>query len=97
MTEAEFLKDTIAQAELNDIKVVHIPDRTPGTKGMPDLLLVGSHHLIWRELKLEHQPLTSEQTRWKYLLLSTGQDYDIWYPSDRKGAIQDQLFKLNQQ
>ena len=97
MTEQELLEDCIAQAELNDILWVHIPDsrRVPSSRGMPDLFLIGKYACMWRELKTEHADLSTHQNMWKWKLLAAGQDFDIWRPSDRDGRIQEELQNLN--
>lgn len=96
MTEAEFLKKVTKHADDNGITWVHIPDsrRVPSSKGMPDLFLIGKYRCIWRELKLDGEKPQGEQVRWKYLLISAGQDYEVWTPRDL-GRIPTELANLN--
>lgn len=59
---------------------IHVPDsrKLQGTKGFPDLLIVGPHGILWRELKSRVGKLRSDQVRWKYLLQANRANYAIW-------------------
>lgn len=89
MTEAELLKLIIMKCDDYNVTWWHdyYPQRNKA--GLPDLILWGKYHLIWRELKLHGNKPEGAQVTWKYGLLATGQDYKVWYPSDLDSGLID--------
>jgi hypothetical protein len=101
MTEAE-----LQRAILNlcgqlqpRIRSVHLHDSrraTPDTRGLPDLLLVGTHRLIWREVKPAGARPRGRQSQWLQWLRQAGQDAAVWQPCHwHDGTIAAELGALN--
>jgi len=68
----------------------------PWLVGMPDLLLVGTRGMCWREVKAASTPLTAAQDRWLDALAAAGGDADIWQERDlRDGSIRGEIHALN--
>lgn len=60
--------------------------------GWPDLAIIGTRKLIFRELKTEAGKLRPEQERWGLMLRHAGQDWSVWRPADlHSGRIQREL------
>jgi hypothetical protein len=77
------------------IRYFHAYNSRHSVPGFPDLVLVGSHGIAYRELKTDWGKLSPDQTTWKYALLATGQDWEIWRPRDlASGLIRAQLATL---
>lgn len=96
MTEAEFLKLVIMKCDDNGLTWWHDYNSKRNPAGLPDLTICGTHHLIWRELKLIGESPQKEQVTWKYRLLGAGQDYAVWTPRDlSSGRIDEELISLN--
>lgn len=97
MTEAELLKLIVMKCSDYNVMYFHDYDSRKNPKGLPDLILVGTHHLIWRELKLIGGKPEKEQVQWKYRLLGAGQDYAVWTPLDLDaGRVDQELMSLSE-
>jgi hypothetical protein len=60
--------------------------------GWPDLVIIGDRGVLWRELKVPPDRLTSEQRVLGYRLLAAGQDWCVWGPDQwRSGVIEQKL------
>jgi hypothetical protein len=101
MTEAELQRailDLCGQLQ-PCIRVVHLHDSrraTPDTRGLPDLMLVGAHRLIWRELKPSGGRPRGAQSQWLHWLRQAGQDAAVWQPRHwHNGIISAELAALN--
>jgi hypothetical protein len=69
----------------------------PWRQGFPDLLIVGQHRALFRELKGDGGELHARQNAWLSWLCQVGLDADLWTPRDlRNGTILDQLEALHQ-
>ena len=91
-TEAGFQQWVTDLATTLGWRWVHIPDsrRLPGDgRGFPDLLLV-RERIIFAECKRQSGKQTWEQTLWEIVLVSAGQEFYCWRPSDR-AAIEEVL------
>jgi hypothetical protein len=64
------------------VRYYHPYDSRRCVPGFPDLVLVGSHGLAFRELKSETGTPSPEQREWGYALRAIGHDWDVWRPSD---------------
>src|SRR5262245_33518396 len=100
MTERELINRIIdyAHSLTPAVFVLHFPDsrRIQGDPGLPDMLLLGEHRLLWRELKCDGTRLRADQRRWKWRLESAGQDYGEWVPGDwASGVIAAEITALN--
>lgn len=90
------LKVIYAEAETRNILVHHCLKgyNCQGDNGLPDLILVGSHHLAFWELKnSDWAKLSSSQKQWDYKLRGCGLWVRMVTPSDlsRVGDYLDQL------
>jgi len=50
--------------------------------GFPDLVIIGRRGVLWRELKIPPDTVTSEQRLLGYKLLANDQDWKIWTPAE---------------
>lgn len=58
--------------------------------GFPDLMIIGPHSLIFREIKVNGSETTAEQDRWGWALVSANADWGIWdFPADWDKAIRE--------
>lgn len=51
-------------------------------RGFPDLVIIGRGGVLWRELKIPPDQLTSKQRALGYTLAASGQNWWIWRPED---------------
>ncbi len=102
MTEDELLtavtsgtKKRPGLCKLLGVRYYHPYDSRRTVPGFPDLVLVGTHALAFRELKSESGTLRPEQREWGYALRAIGHDWDVWRPSDLdSGRIAGELAAL---
>lgn len=104
MTEADLLEQIAELCEAQDPPVVwlHIADARrrdtggPWRTGFPDLLAVGQHRLLVRELKGDGGQLHARQNAWLTWLCQAQIDADLWTPRDlADGTIASQLAALH--
>jgi hypothetical protein len=88
VTEAEFL-DTVIDLILDRPTLLwfHDWDSRRNPKGFPDLVIAGPGGVLWRELKVPGNSLSSEQTKWKWTLKAAGADWGAWYPVDLSSGL----------
>lgn len=66
-----------------------------GSRGLPDLLIVGTSVLLFAELKSYGHKPEGGQVDWKYRLPLAGAAYEVWYDRDlRSGHIAEVLDSL---
>lgn len=67
-----------------------------GTRGLPDLIIIGEHGIIFAELKTEYADLNAHQDFWAWILSHHGQVvYALWRPSDlASGRIRRELEEI---
>lgn len=96
MTEAELDAEIVKRCKALHLVTFHTRDsRRSDGAGFPDRVIVGPGGVLWRELKREWSDLRSAQTKWKYQLLASGQDWALWRPSDLKsGRIQREMDEI---
>ena len=88
------LQDTIVQLckLFGGITWYHAYTSRRSVPGWPDLAILGTRRLIFRELKTETGKVSMEQERWGLMLRHAGQDWDVWRPNDlQSGRIQREL------
>lgn len=56
--------------------------RCKGDRGLPDVLVVGGHGLVWIEVKTPGDRLSPEQVKWKYTLQAAGEVYEVMDEQD---------------
>lgn len=110
MTEDDLLRAVLDMARLLGLMTAHfrpaqVRDKD-GTqrwvtavqgdgKGYPDLTIVGPGGVMFRELKSEKGPCSSEQKVWIGRLETAGADVGVWRPADlRSGRIERELRAL---
>jgi hypothetical protein len=77
------------------VRYYHPYDSRRCVPGFPDLVLVGTRGLIFRELKSRTGIVEPAQREWGYALHATGHDWDVWRPSDlASGRIAVELAAL---
>ena len=85
LTEREFQKGYVAALRSLGFLVAHHYDSRfsdEGTKGLPDLQIVG-HGVFWMdELKREHGKLSDAQRGWISQAARAGVVVNVWRPSD---------------
>lgn len=94
MTEDELLSQVKRMCEQRGLLWVHIPDsrRAHCSAGFPDILIAGQHGVLYRELKNDYGELRPDQQLWQWVLVTAGQDWDIWHPADHaSGRIDAEL------
>lgn len=102
MTEAELLTAVTSGTRKRPglcrvigVRYFHPHDARRSVPGWPDLTLVGSYGLVFRELKSQYGTLRPEQGDWGYALRAAGADWDVWRPSDlSSGRIEAELRAL---
>ena len=97
MQEKEFQKLVEDKCREHKVHFWHVTTKDPGMKGFPDLCIVGTHKLIFRELKRStFERPAGEQARLLHKLRGAGQDAGVWTPADlADGTIDPELDSLN--
>lgn len=80
MTEAQLLEIVVNAAEMGGWRHYHTHDSRRSAPGFPDLVLVRSPEVLWRELKTTAGRVTAEQHAWIADLQDAGQDAEIVRP-----------------
>jgi len=94
MTEDELMSQVRAMIERHRLLWYHEHDSRRSPSGLPDLIIVGKR-VLFRELKSESGTLRPGQTRWRWALLASGQDWSLWRPADlASGRIARELEAL---
>lgn len=94
MNHAELQSRILTLASQLQMHVHHCDMRLATSPGWPDLVLVGSHGVIWRELKVPPDRCTSDQRELGYLLQSSHQDWAVWTPEDWPEHIHRELERI---
>lgn len=87
MTEQELTNTVLKMAAEHNVLAHHCNDSRycSGDNGLPDLILVGSKHTMFVELK-NFGELRKNQRLWRERLLATGAEYEIWTPYELKSG-----------
>ena len=92
MTEAELLTQVRQAAKVLGLLCYHTHDSRRSEPGFPDLVIVGRHGMLIRELKTERGKVTVAQTVWLNALTRLGESAGVWRPAQLiDGAILDQM------
>ncbi len=91
MTERELLDSIRAACKWGGLLTFHAYDSRRSEPGFPDLVVVGPHGVLFRELKADRGRLTSEQQIWLDRLAEAGADADVWRPGDWPARVLDEL------
>lgn len=83
MTEAE-LQAAILEyiGYLPDVLVYHVYDSRRSNPGFPDLVILGTRGVLWRELKSAKGRTSKDQKTWIAALERAGEDVAVWRPED---------------
>ena len=82
LSEAQFQSQVRALCRFYGLTAYHTHNSQRSDPGFPDLCIVGSKGILFRELKTETGRLTAMQKHWISILQAAGQDADVWRPSD---------------
>ena len=88
MTEAELQKRVLDLCDLLGLLVFHDNDSRRNRAGFPDLVIVGRHRVLYRELKTDTGQLRPEQKTWLNRLVAAGADAGVWRPRDWSRAAE---------
>lgn len=73
----------------------HVFDSRRSNPGFPDVVAVGRHGVLYRELKTARGRLSPMQVYWLDTLLAAGQDAAVWRPEDWPDRITRELRALS--
>lgn len=92
MTEAQLQAAVVDLCKLLGVRWYHPYDSRRSVPGYPDLTLVGTRGLMFRELKTATGRLTKHQQDWGASLRRASADWDVWRPRDlRRGRVLAEL------
>jgi hypothetical protein len=97
MTEAEYLAEVYQLCHTHGVYVHHCRHAySCEGAGFPDLVLIGVHGVLWREVKASHNDrMKPEQTGLIWLLRSAGQDAAVWTAADlQSGKVAKELASI---
>jgi hypothetical protein len=80
--ERDFQRAVCKLAKVLGCMVYHTHDSRRSEPGFPDLVIVGRHGVMFRELKAQGGRLSPEQETWIYGLRNADADAAVWRPSD---------------
>ena len=89
MLEAEFQSQVRQLCTLRHLLVYHTHDSRRSDAGFPDLTIVGSRGVLFRELKKEDGKTSAMQDYWLARLRDAGCDADVWRPSDMPRIVRE--------
>lgn len=89
MLEAEFQSQVRQLCKIRGLLVYHTQDSRRSDPGFPDLVIVGSRRMIYRELKKQDGRVSAMQQYWIDRLTDLGQDAGVWRPSDMPRIVQE--------
>lgn len=82
MTENEFLAKVRETCRWMGLAVYHTHRSDRSEPGFPDLVIVGSNAIMFRELKTDKGKVTPPQIYWLGILEDLGLDVGVWRPQD---------------
>jgi len=92
MTEKDLLEQCRAATKTLGLLCYHTYSSRRSEPGFPDLVIVGRHGLLIRELKQQRGKVTPAQSIWLNALDDAGVNADVWRPADLiDGTILDQM------
>lgn len=95
MTERQFQQQIEQLCLYRGLTYYHTYDSRRSQPGFPDLVIVGSKGILFREIKTETGRISKMQKHWLDILAMAGSDAAVWRPSDLiSGRIQDELKAL---
>lgn len=94
VTEAQFQRLVVDTAKMLGLRVYHTHDSRRSEPGFPDLVIVGSHGVLFRELKTQKGRVRPEQQYWLAILHAAGCNAAIWRPQDFPLRVMHELKEL---
>lgn len=94
MTEAELQAQILDLCKHMGLLVYHTYDSRRSQPGFPDLVIVGKHGVLYRELKTDRGRVSKEQDQWLVALHATGADAKVWRPRDWPTRVHRELQEL---
>src|SRR3546814_12221779 len=82
MPERDLLEQVRHAARTLGLRIYHTHDSRRSEPGFPDLVIVGGHGALWRELKTQRGRLTPDQQDWLDSIHIAGQAAAVWRPAD---------------
>ena len=95
MTERQLQAQVMSLIDTLGLVGFHVFDSRRSNPGLPDVVAVGRHGVIYRELKTSKGKLSRMQTYWLDTLLAAGQDAGVWRPEDWPDRITRELRALS--
>lgn len=89
LRESDYLAQVYGLCEKAPCSYHHcgVPYRCTGHNGFPDLMIIGSHGVLFREVKTVNDRPSPDQTAMLWLLKAAGQDAGIWTETDLTSGI----------
>ncbi len=91
MTERQLLDAVRDACRWSGLLCYHTFDSRRSERGFPDLVVLGTRGILWRELKTERGRVTPDQREWLDRLRQAGADADVWRPSDWPARVLDEI------
>lgn len=94
MPEAVLQRNVLALCKQLGLLAYHTHDSRRSEAGFPDLVIVGQHKVLYRELKTQTGKASVDQLHWLVALRTAGVDADIWRPEHWPERINRELTAL---
>lgn len=94
MREDELQRQVLELVDWYRMLAYHTHDSRRSRRGFPDLVIVGTKGVLFRELKSAKGRLTLEQSQWLEQLKAAGQDAAVWRPSDWPTRIRNEILDI---
>lgn len=83
MSEADLQSAVLDMCTYLGLRAYHSTDSRRDTcAGFPDLVILGPHGVLWRELKTSKGRIRPEQESWLTGPIRTGHNAAVWRPED---------------
>ncbi len=97
MTERQLLDAVRDACRWAGLLTYHTHHSRRSEPGFPDLVVVGPHGVIFRELKADRGRLSPDQRRWLDRLTQAGADAAVWRPDAWPGRVLTELVGIGGQ
>jgi hypothetical protein len=94
MTERQLLDAVRDACRWSGLLTYHAFDSRRSERGFPDVVVVGPHGVLWRELKSDRGRLTPDQVLWLDRLNAAGANAAVWRPCDWPDRILAELARV---
>lgn len=93
MTEAQLQAAIIGLCKLLGLDCFHVRNSRGMAPGWPDLVIIGPHGILYRELKSEAGVLSPDQRRVGSRLTAAGGNWAVWRPRDLRNRVVEQQLR----